>query len=107
MKDKALRKKQIIIRITEDEYQQIKNAYETLHMSQSNYIRLKIFTDAQPKFSDQRDIHAVRVIGITLTKIFKELKDTQLIPHKMMDIKQLITEIKLTVRRFNDRLDKS
>lgn len=96
-----------MIRITEDEYQQMKNAYETLHMSQSDYIRLKIFTEAQPKFSDQRDIHAVRVIGITLTKIFEELKDTKLIPHKLMDIKQLITEIKITVRRLNDQLDKA
>lgn len=106
MKDKALRKKQIIIRITEDEYQQMKNAYETLHMSQSDYIRLKIFTDAQPKFLDQRDIHAVRVLGILLTKILEKLKDTGLILHELDEIEQLIPEIKMTVRRLNDRLDK-
>ena len=106
MKDKALRKKQIIIRITEDEYQQMKNAYETLYMSQSNYLRLKIFTDAQPKFLDQRDIHAVRVLGILLTKILEKLKDTRLILNELEEIEQLITEIKMTVRKLNDRLDK-
>lgn len=107
MKDKVLRNKQIIIRITEDEYQQLKNAHETLKMSQSNYIRLKIFIGSPLNFSDPQDIHNVRVIGLTLTKIFEQLKDTQIIPHELIEIKQLITEIKLTVRRLNDQLDKS
>jgi hypothetical protein len=106
MKDKVLRKKQIIIRITEDEYQQMKNAYETLHMSQSDYIRLKIFTDAQPKFSDQRDIHAVRVLGITLKKILEKLNGTQMSDDEIKETRQLITDIKMTVRTLNDQLDK-
>ena len=106
MKDKALRKKQIIIRITADEHQQISAACAALHMAQSNYLRLKIFSDTQFSISDQQDIHTVRIMGILLTKILEKLKDTGLILHELDEIEQLIPEIKMTVRRLNDRLDK-
>lgn len=107
MKDKTLRNKQIMIRITEDENQQIKNACESMNMSQSDYIRLKIFVGSQLNISNLRDIHDVRVVGIVLTKIFEQLQDTQIIPYELLEIDQLITEIKLTVRRLNDQLDQA
>lgn len=107
MKDKALRNKQIIIRLTEDEHQQIKDAYETLHMSQSDYIRKQLFTASQPSFLDKREIHDVRVIGITLTKILEKLNDTQMSDDEIKETRQLITEIKMIVRRLNDTVSKS
>lgn len=107
MKDNALRNKGIFIRLTQHEQQQIQHRCQSLHLSQSDYIRLKIFTDAQPRFLDQREIHDVRVLGITLIKIFEQLKDTQIIHHEMMQINELIIEIKMTVRRLNDQLDRA
>ncbi|MDP6003893.1 MULTISPECIES: hypothetical protein [Acinetobacter] len=106
MKDKTLRNKKIIIRFTADEHQQISAACAALHMAQSNYLRLKIFSDTQFSISDQQDIHTVRIMGILLTKILEKLKDTGLILHELDEIEQLIPEIKMTVRRLNDRLDK-
>lgn len=107
MKDKTLRNKQIIIRLTEDEHQQIKDAYETLHLSQSDYIRKQLFTASQPSFLDKREIHDVRVIGITLTKILEKLNDTQMSDDEIKETRQLITEIKMIVRRLNDTVSKS
>lgn len=103
---KALRNKQIIIRLTEDEYRQITASCEVLHMNQADYLRKKIFNESQIILLEKQEIHDVRVTGILLTKLLEKLEDTQLILYELEEIKQLITEIKMTVRKLNDRLDK-
>ncbi|OOV79448.1 hypothetical protein [Acinetobacter sp. ANC 5600] len=103
MKDKTLRKKQILIRLTIDEYQKMIDSSHVLQMNKSDYIRMKILTESHTQILDQRDIHAIRTIGIVLIKLLEELKDTQLIPHELEDIKQLTNEIKIVVRQLNDK----
>lgn len=104
MKDKALRKKQIIIRITEDEYQDINLACKALQFNQSDYIRKKILSDDYSQLIDQRDIHTIRMIGIVLPKILIELQDKDLIPEELCDITELVHELKIIVRRLNDQV---
>jgi len=83
---KALRNKQIIIRLTEDEHRQITASCEVLHMNQADYIRKKIFNESQ---------------------IFEQLKGKRIIDDEVMEIKNLIEEIKMIVRRLNERVGKS
>jgi hypothetical protein len=75
-------------------------------MNQADYLRKKIFNESQIILLEKQEIHDVRVTGILLTKLLEKLKDTQLILYELEEIKQLITEIKMTVRKLNDRLDK-
>ena len=104
---KALRNKQIIIRLTEDEHQQITASCKVLHMNQADYLRKKIFNESQIILLEKQEIHDVRVIGITLAKIFEQLKDKQIIDDKVIEIKNLIEEIKMIVRRLNEKVGKS
>lgn len=104
---KALRNKQIIIRLTEDEHQQITASCEVLHMNQADYIRKKIFNESQIILLEKQEIHDVRVIGIILAKIFEQLKGKRIIDDEVMEIKNLIEEIKMIVRRLNERVGKS
>ena len=104
MKVKASRNKQIIVRLTADEHQLIKDACKALQMNQSDYIRKKILSDDYAQLIDQRDIHTIRMIGIVLPKILIELKDKDLIPKELTDITQLIDELKIIVRRLNDEV---
>jgi hypothetical protein len=104
---KALRNKQIIIRLTEDEHRQITASYEALHMSQADYIRKKIFNESQISLLKKQEIHDVRVIGIILAKIFEQLKGKRIIDDEVMEIENLIEKIKMIVRRLNDKVGKS
>ncbi|RKG47743.1 hypothetical protein D7V64_16335 [Acinetobacter cumulans] len=104
MKVKASRNKQIIIRLTADEHQDINDARKALQLNQSDYIRKKILSDDYSKLIDQRDIHTIRMIGIVLPKILIELKDKDLIPKELTDLTQLIDELKIIVRRLNDQV---
>ncbi|UIZ59197.1 hypothetical protein LZP46_16060 (plasmid) [Acinetobacter sp. SCLZS86] len=104
MKVKALRKKQIIVRLTADEHQLIKDACKALQMNQSDYIRKKILSDDYAQLIDQRDIHTIRILGVVLPKILIELKDKDLIPEELCDITELVHELKIIVRRLNDQV---
>lgn len=104
MKDKALRNKQILIRLTNDEFQRMSQVCKSVQMNKSDYIRIKILTEPDTQMLDARDIHAIRTIGIVLIKLLEELKDTQLVPHELEDIKQLINELKMIVRRLNENV---
>lgn len=106
MKDKALRNKQILVRLTIDEYQKMVASSNALQMNKSDYMRMKILTESHAQIIDPRDIHAIRIAGLVLVKLLEELKDTQLIPHELEDIKQLINELKMIVRRLNDSVSK-
>ncbi|MCL6248395.1 hypothetical protein M5F00_11035 [Acinetobacter sp. ANC 4945] len=106
MEDKALRNKQILVRLTIDEYQKMVASSNALQMNKSDYMRMKILTESHAQIIDPRDIHAIRIAGLVLVKLLEELKDTQLIPHELEDIKQLIDELKIIVRRLNDSVSK-
>ena len=75
MKVKASRNKQIIVRLTADEHQDINDACNALQLNQSDYIRKKILSDDYSQLIDQRDIHTIRMIGIVLAKILIELQN--------------------------------
>ena len=98
------RKKQIIVRLSIDEHQLIKDACKALQMNQSDYIRKKILSDDYSQLIDQRDIHTIRMIGIVLPKILIELQDKDLIPEELCDITELVHELKIIVRRLNDQV---
>ena len=104
MKVKASRNKQIIVRLTADEHQDINDASKALQLNQSDYIRKKILSDDYSQLIDQRDIHTIRMIAIVLPKILIELKDKNLIPKELTDLTQLIDELKIIVRRLNDQV---
>ena len=104
MKVKASRNKQIIIRLTADEHQDINDASKALQLNQSDYIRKKILSDDYSQLIDQRDIHTIRMIGIVLAKILIELKGKMLTPEELPDITALIYELKMVVRRLNDEV---
>ena len=104
MKVKASRNKQIIVRLTVDEHQLIKDACKALQMNQSDYIRKKILSDDYAQLIDQRDIHTIRILGVVLPKILIELKDKDLIPEELCDITELVHELKIIVRRLNDEV---
>ena len=104
MKVKASRKKQIIVRLSIDEHQLIKDACKALQMNQSDYIRKKILSDDCAQLIDQRDIHTIRILGVVLPKILIELKDKDLIPEELCDITELVHELKIIVRRLNDQV---
>ena len=104
MKVKASRNKQIIVRLTADEHQDVNDAARALQLNQSDYIRKKILSDDYSQLIDQRDIHTIRMIGIVLPKILIELKDKNLIPKELTDLTQLIDELKIIVRRLNDQV---
>lgn len=104
MKVKASRNKQIIVRLTADEHQDINDACKALQLNQSDYIRKKILSDDYSQLIDQRDIHTIRMIGIVLPKILIELQDKDLIPEELCDLTQLIDELKIIVRRLNDQV---
>lgn len=106
MKDKALKNKQILVRLTIDEYQQMVASSDTLQMNKSDYMRMKILTESPAQMLEARDIHAIRTAGLVLIKLLEQLKDTQLISHELHDIKQLIDELKMIVRRLNDSVSK-
>lgn len=106
MEDKALRNKQILVRLTIDEYQKMVASSNALQMNKSDYMRMKILTESHAQIIDPRDIHAIRIAGLVLVKLLEELKDTQLIPHELEDIKQLINALKIIVRRLNDSVSK-
>lgn len=106
MKDKALKNKQILIRLTIDEYHQMSDVCKSLQMNKSDYMRMKILTESDAQMLDARDIHAIRTIGIVLVKLLEQLKDTPIISHELEDIKQLIDELKMIVRRLNDSVSK-
>ncbi len=60
MEDKALRNKQILARLTIDEYQQkMVASSNTLQMNKSDYMRMKILTESHAQIIDPRDIHAI------------------------------------------------
>ena len=98
--------KQMLIHLTKDEFNQIQTACKHASMKQSDYLRHKLLSTSNLNFIPSNDIHNVRLLGFMLTKIFEQLKDTQIIDHDVREINQLITEIKLTVRRLNDELNK-
>lgn len=104
MKVKASRNKQIIVRLSADEHQDINDACKALQLNQSDYIRKKILSDDYSQLIDQRDIHTIRMIGIVLPKILIELKDKDLIPKELTDLTQLIDELKIIVRRLNEKV---
>jgi hypothetical protein len=104
MKVKASRNKQIIVRLTADEHQLIKDACKALQMNQSDYIRKKILSDDYAQLIDQRDIHTIRILGVVLPKILIELKGKMLTPEELPDITALIYELKMVVRRLNDEV---
>lgn len=104
MKVKASRNKQIIVRLSIDEHQLIKDACKALQMNQSDYIRKKILSDDYAQLIDQRDIHTIRILGVVLPKILIELKDKDLIPEELCDITELVHELKIIVRRLNDQV---
>ena len=104
MKVKASRNKQIIVRLTADEHQDINDASKALQLNQSDYIRKKILSDDYSQLIDQRDIHTIRMIGIVLPKILIELKGKMLTPEELPDITALIYELKMVVRRLNDEV---
>ena len=104
MKVKASRNKQIIVRLTADEHQDVNDAARALQLNQSDYIRKKILSDDYSQLIDQRDIHTIRMIAIVLPKILIELKDKDLIPKELTDLTQLIDELKIIVRRLNDQV---
>ena len=104
MKVKASRHKQIIVRLTADEHQDINDACKALQLNQSDYIRKKVLSNDYNQLVDQRDIHTIRMIGIVLPKILIELKDKDLIPKELTDLTQLIDELKIIVRRLNDQV---
>ncbi|MDD2945153.1 MULTISPECIES: plasmid mobilization protein [Acinetobacter] len=104
MKVKTSRNKQIIVRLTADEHQDINDACKALQLNQSDYIRKKVLSNDYNQLVDQRDIHTIRMIGIVLPKILIELKDKDLIPKELTDLTQLIDELKIIVRRLNDQV---
>lgn len=106
MKDKDLRNKQILIRLNIDEYQQLSQTCKALQMNKSDYIRMKLLTKSHAQMLDLRDIHAIRINGLVLVKLLEKLKDTPLISHELDDIKQLMNELKMIVRRLNDKMSK-
>ena len=97
--------KQMQIRLTNDEYWQIKTACKQASMKQSDYLRHKILSTSNLSFIPSKDIHNVRLLGLMLTKIFEKLNDTKNIDYEVMEINQLIDEIKITVRKLNDELN--
>lgn len=104
MKVKASRNKQIIVRLTVDEHQDINLACKALQFNQSDYIRKKILSDDYSQLIDQRDIHTIRTFGIILPKILIKLQDKDLIPEELCDLTELVHELKIIVRRLNDQV---
>jgi hypothetical protein len=98
--------KQMLIHLTEDEFNQIQTACKQASMKQSDYLRHKLLSTSAVSFIPSNDIHNVRLLGLMLTKIFEKLNDTQIIDPEVMEISQLVDEIKITVRKLNDKLNK-
>lgn len=98
--------KQMLIHLTEDEFNQIQTACKQASMKQSDYLRHKLLSTSAVSFIPSNDIHNVRLLGLMLTKIFEKLNDTQIIDPEVMEISQLVDEIKITVRKLNDELNK-
>lgn len=98
--------KQMLIHLTEDEFNQIQTACKQASMKQSDYLRHKLLSTSALSFIPSNDIHNVRLLGLMLTKIFEKLNDTQIIDPEVMEISQLVDEIKITVRKLNDELNK-
>jgi len=106
MDRKASLSKQMLIHLTEDEFNQIQTACKQASMKQSDYLRHKLLSTSTVSFIPSNDIHNVRLLGLMLTKIFEKLNDTQIIDPEVMEISHLVDEIKITVRKLNDELNK-
>ena len=98
---KSIRTKQIIIRLHQDEHQQLQSASQKLRLSQSDYVRKKLFEETNRYLIDVKLVHDIRIMGIELTAISRNLKDRQLIDPKLLELNQLISDIKILIRRLS------
>jgi len=99
-------KKQMLIHLTEAEFDQIKEACKQASLTQFDYLRHKLLNTSTVGFIPPNDIHNVRLLGFMLIKIFEKLDDSKQIEYEISEINQLVHEVKMIVRKLNNELEK-